>query len=188
MRFFFLPLLFLSCCTHETTQYTHHNDGRQKPIVHLNVINAERHTEEFVWCLSEEFMDLIEEQLISNGTVFISSENQPLNQNAEFKATITLLEHQILEKKNEDSSISKSLSIAFNIEITDQRKPDHKVILKERLSDTFAIPSYFDFSYQNQDWKGSLFQFTPIGYAHKKLRQRIINDLEGYCCRAHTYQ
>lgn len=188
MKLRLLFLFLLTCCTQETTQFTHHVDGKQKPTVHLEIVKSKQPVNQFPWCLSEEFTDLIEEQLISNGALFIYSENHPHNDPAEFNAKITLLEHEIIEEKQENESISKYISIAFNVEVIDLRKSSPKVILKERVRDKFSIPSYLDFSYQNQDWKKGLFQFTPIGYAHKKIRQRIISDLEVYCCRAHTHQ
>jgi hypothetical protein len=199
-------IIATSCQNKQNDEYTRfYDDGRAKPQVAIAPV-IDSSSSDLSWSLSEEFSTIIDERVNRFGTLFsipheelenVLTHNQnPFSgdlswvktsfTNNEFVVFLELINHENIEIENKATakinSINPSnLNVAMRIRILDLRGTSPKVVLQERISDSFYLPSSpFKVDYNKTSWGTVEFRNTHLYNAHLQFAKEISKRINDY--------
>lgn len=187
-------------CKNEMTRY--HEDGKKKPSVAIASM-IDTTSFEIPWSLSEELTSTIVKRIADTRSIFVqsiddfSSTKNPFAQDLswmkadfagqEFVVFMELVQHDIVpaskEKKKEASSqeLASNLNMAVRIRVVDLRGPTPKIVLQERIKESYYIPrALIPTDYRRTTWGSEDYRSSPMGIAHSQLAQEISARLSDY--------
>jgi len=195
--------LFLTGCYDDSNQeFTRfYEDGRSKPSVVLATI-VDTTSFDYPWSLSEEFHSLLRSSFSSKGTLYIKEDNSsyltstknPFGDDLdwikqeyapnEFVVFMEFIQHdQIPAKVVQDplENVSTNLNLALRLRIVDIRGDHPKVILQQVIKDSFYTPKNFlPVDYNDTVWGTEEYTQSPLGTAHLKFCQTLVERLNDY--------
>lgn len=204
-----LLLLFLASCakhTSNTEQVLHHDDGLVKPkVAVIKVMDSSNH--DLSWDLSNEFTELLLQQLFSHSKFFLTNDfhmigsNQlktlelspysedmrwllEMNSSSEFVLFTEILHHTFHAPKGSSYnpfSHIKTLSISVRVCVLDIRKAHPKPVLQDIITKEYLVP--FNFGAYKDDGSSlsvNTFALSPLGIAHKHLLTELAKEIEDY--------
>ena len=205
---YFLAILLAFCAigcndkNKDETTSRYYEDGRAKPIVAIPPM-MDSTSYDIPWSLSEEFTSLVHNRLARKGSMFLPSPEEmevnlspsqnPFDANIswikntfkgnEFVVFLELIEHdneQIGEPKKTGEAAT-NLNMAVRIRILDIRGEKPKIILQEKIVDSYYLSkNLFQEDYNRTVWGSADYNTTPLAMAHIQLAKEIIGRINDY--------
>ncbi|KPK32355.1 MAG: hypothetical protein AMS24_04425 [Chlamydiae bacterium SM23_39] len=201
-------LLLTGCQSNkEESSCRFYDDGKAKPTVTLIPI-IDSTCYDIPWSLSEEFTHMIKKNLIKNGNIYIPQNNEfilsstinPFSNNLswlkdktedeEFIILLELIEHKEVPisktmkkaiKLPESKKRAYNLDMAMRIRVIDVRKTTPKIIMQEKIEDSFYVPNNIERTNYNITTYGTHeYKSSPMGKIHKKFSQKLTKRISDY--------
>lgn len=191
----------------------HHEDGRAKPVVAIVPLIDSTSTD-IPWSLSEELTQLIKNNVQNRQLIFlppadnlgqkISYQNNPFGTDLtwaakefdgyEFVVFLELTEHSnrpvtdaTVNESIHKHDISTNLDMDLRMRIVDLRGKSPKIILQEKITDSYYISkNLIPPDYNKTIWGSNNYQTTPLGLAHQQLSKEIAMRIHDYITLAKT--
>lgn len=200
LSIFFLSLYVAGCCHRcdENTVTRYHEDGRAKPIAALPMM-IDTTSFDASWSISEEFTSSIAAALNQEGKIFVQSHDDfaiastPFFDDLswvkrefssqEFTVFLELVEHELApaSKTPSGQEVANNLNMGVRIRILDLRGSDPKIVLQEKISDSYYIPkTLFPIDYNKVGWGTEEYKNSPLGIAHSRLVKEIAARVSEY--------
>lgn len=202
-------LLLIGCQSNKEESLSRfYDDGKAKPAVMI-VPMIDSTCYDIPWSLSEEFTHIIKKNLIKNGNIYIpqnnkkfilSSTSNPFSNDIswlknktpdeEFIIFLELIEHKdipIMKTIKKGSKLPESKKRAYNLEIAmrlrvvDVRKDIPKIIMQEKIEESYYIPNNIERTNYNITTYGTgEYKSSPMGKIHKKFAKKLTKRINDY--------
>ncbi|MFA6118873.1 MAG: CT253 family lipoprotein [Parachlamydiales bacterium] len=198
---FFVLIACVSCSNDTANQQVSrfYDDGRSRANVSVSSV-MDSTSYDVPWSLSEEFTQLIKNNLASNKNFYLSSaeavdssltnSDNPFDininwmkdrfENSEFLVFLELIKHD--EEKNDNAT---NLEMTMRIRVVDVRAKEPKIILQECIDDNYYIAKgAIKTDYQNTVWGTDEYVNSRMGMAHNQLANDVAKRISEYIALA----
>ncbi|MEN9654949.1 MAG: hypothetical protein RL235_1061 [Chlamydiota bacterium] len=184
-----LGFIAIGCSRSNDNMTRFHEDGRAKPVVAIAAM-IDTTSYEAPWSLSEEFTTSLVRKIGASQQIYvIARDDDPLSDNPfgpdlswikqsfpneEFVVFLELVEHVVLPAKETNlvspQEVSSNLNMAVRVRVVDLRSATPKVVLQEKIRDSYFIPkTLIPTNYNAIVWGSEEYMKSPMGIAHSQM-------------------